>query len=105
MLKVTITDDEKRTRLVVEGRLVAPETGELLRTWLCAREVAPLKSIEVDLSGVSFADRVATELLATMTRQNVRLIGRGAMTRSLIAQARGGADTPAGPADQGGRKR
>ena len=46
----------------------------------------PGKSIDADLNGVTYADPAATELLATMNRQGVRLIGRGVMMRALIDQ-------------------
>lgn len=103
MLKVTTVNKDDVTLLVVEGRLVEPETSELLHTWLRARTSDPRQSIEVDLSGVAYADQAATVLLATMHLQGVRLIGKGAVTRSLIDQARAGTGTQAGPADQEGR--
>ncbi|MCL4745209.1 MAG: hypothetical protein KJZ83_07325 [Burkholderiaceae bacterium] len=106
MLKVTIVNDEEVIRLVVEGRLVEPETSELLHTWLRARAADPRASIEVDLSGVTYADRAATESLATMNRQGARLIGTGVMTRALIDQAgRVCANHRAGPVDQQGRSK
>ena len=87
MLKVTLYTEQKLNRLVVEGRLVDPETAELVRAWLQAREAHPFQAIEVDLSDVTYADRVGRELLCAMRRQGVRLVGTGAMTRTLIDEA------------------
>lgn len=105
MLKVTTMNEAEVTRLVVEGRLVDPETTELLHAWLRARAADPRKSIEADLSGVTYADRAATGLLAKMSEQGARLIGTGVMTRSLIDQATDGAGARAGPIDQEGRSK
>lgn len=79
--------EPQMSRLVIEGRLVHPETSELARVWLHARGVDPFKTIEADLSDVTYADPVGRELLTTMHRQGVRLVGSGAMTRMLIDEA------------------
>ena len=87
MLKVTMYTEQGVNRLVVEGRLVDPEASEVARVWLQARVADPFKTIEVDLSDVTYADEGGRELLATMHRQGVRLVGSGAMTRALIDDA------------------
>jgi ABC-type transporter Mla MlaB component len=87
MLKVTMFSEQKVNRLVVEGRLVDPEASELARAWLQARVADPFKTMEVDLADVTYADEGGRDLLATMHRQGVRLVGSGAMTRALIDEA------------------
>jgi ABC-type transporter Mla MlaB component len=87
MLKVTMFSEQRVNRLVVEGRLADPEASELARAWLQARVADPFKTMEVDLANVTYADERGRELLATMHRQGVRLVGSGVMTRALIDEA------------------
>ena len=87
MLKVTMYTEQRVNRLVVEGRLVEPETSELTRIWLQACVADPIKTMEVDITDMTYADKGGRGLLATMHRQGVRLVGSGAMTRALIDEA------------------
>jgi anti-anti-sigma regulatory factor len=89
MLKVTMYCEQSVNRMVIEGRLATPETSELARVWLQARELDSARPIEVDLTGLTYVDRQGAELLAAMHRRGVRLPGTGAMTRALIDAAAG----------------
>ena len=92
MLKVTMFIEDEVNRLVIEGRLAAPESDELARVWLQAREANPAKAIEADLSSITYADHGGADLLSEMHRRGARLTGSGAMTQALIRAATRTAD-------------
>jgi hypothetical protein len=89
MLKITVMDDSKTTRIKVEGRLAGPYVQELDRTW---RGLAPsliTKALCVDLSDMTGVDEEGKQLLAEIYRQNhAEFIARSVLAEYYAEQAR-----------------
>ena len=81
MLRITtMTDHPRGQTLKVEGKLLGPWVGELLRA--CAQPPETVGSLCLDLSAVSFVDPAGVKLLR-------ELLGRGiilAACSGLIAE-------------------
>jgi anti-anti-sigma regulatory factor len=76
MLRITPTDGERTLRL--EGRLVEPWVGELLRAW---REAA---GAGLDLSGVTFVDAAGAEALRQLREQGATIRGCSGFIAELL---------------------
>lgn len=85
MLKVTTTTDSAKTTLQLEGKLAGPWVGELERCW---REIASNQAVTVSLHAITFIDDKGKDLLITMYRSGVELLGEGCMTKAIVEQIR-----------------
>lgn len=85
MLRVSWThEDERQTRLSVEGRLAEQWIDELHRA-VCELLDAS-RTLTMDLSGLTFADAEGAALLRHLEQRGVRLVGGSAFVTLLIAE-------------------
>ena len=75
------------TRLLLEGRVVGPWVGELARACEGLRESG--RSVELQMSGVSFLDGEAVGFVRGLTDQGVVVLGCSPFVRE---QLEGGSD-------------
>jgi ABC-type transporter Mla MlaB component len=64
VLKITIQDEPKVTRLRIEGRIVGPWVAEFDRTWRSLASSLEQKKLAIDLCGVTYIDEGGKKLLA-----------------------------------------
>jgi hypothetical protein len=69
VLRITINEEPEKLTLRLEGRIVAPWTAELDRTWHSLGPSLAGKKVSVDLCGVSYIDREGRGILADMYRK------------------------------------
>jgi hypothetical protein len=89
MLRITrIADDQTSVTLRIEGRLVGRWIDELEHE--CGRYTADRCRVNLDLSGVTFADEQGIARLRTMSGDTVGLIRCSLFISGLLACPRSG---------------
>lgn len=84
MLRITPSDKPNSLGLRLEGRLEGPWVEVLRKTWADTLNRDQHRQIELDLSGVSFADSVGRALLLNMQEEGVGLIRASAFLREML---------------------
>jgi len=88
MLRITIYEGEKAVVLRPEGKLIAPWVAEVEQCWRRAFSTLGDRSVQVDLSVVSFVDTAGGALLARMYDAGFRLAGMtDESLRAMIREA------------------
>jgi hypothetical protein len=72
MLKITVVEDTRRRRLILEGRLVAPWTTELITACEAARAAHPDGELVVDLRGVTAISPEGEGVLLQLMNEKVK---------------------------------
>jgi anti-anti-sigma regulatory factor len=75
MLRITIDEGETLVVLRLEGKLIGPWVAEVEQCWRRAFSTLGDRSVQVDLSAVSFVDTAGGALLARMYDAGFRLAG------------------------------
>ncbi len=85
MLKITIVEGRNQRRLVVEGKLIAPWTGEL--TTACEKARADLQNREliVDLKGLTAISPEGEAVLLQLMRNEIKFLS-GLYTKEVLKQ-------------------
>ena len=84
MLRITIAETPTERKWTVEGRLVQPWVSELRSTWTRTRTARRQRKCVVDLTGVTFIDKVGEKALAELSRQGAELIATGCYTGHVV---------------------
>ena len=87
MLRITLHQDGRQSRLVLAGRLFGPWVGETENVWRSAS--CSGKEIKVDMTEVTGVDSAGRDLLAAMHRAGACLIANGVWMRALIQEITG----------------
>lgn len=85
MLKVTVVEDLPRRRLIVEGKLIAPWTSELVSAYQAARTDLQNRQLIIDLRGVTAISQPGEDLLLQLMRENVKFLP-GVYMREVLKQ-------------------
>ena len=99
MLKITVVDGQRRRRLVVEGRLVAPWTAELASACQAAKSDLQNRKLVVDLRNLTAISPEGEDVLLQLMRENVKLVCGvyiKEVLRQLVRKTRG---NPTGDSD------
>lgn len=84
MLRMTMKDEMNGSRLVIEGRLTGVWADEAQHYWNSL--VATKRVVAVaDVQGVMAIDMAGKALLQEMYRRGVRLVSKGCLMNSLVA--------------------
>ena len=86
MLKITTVKTNRRCRLVLEGKLVAPWLAELDREWNNVRVLSQELALVVDLRNVTAISQEGENILFRMMREGVRFICGGVFNRYVLQQ-------------------
>jgi ABC-type transporter Mla MlaB component len=86
MLRIYIHDEVPVTSFVVEGKLVGPWVKELERCWESVVAAHPYRSMQVDLTHVTFIDSEGRALLTRMRRKGVKLLSAGVLINAIVAE-------------------
>ena len=79
MLRITIDEKKDAVVLRLEGRLIGPWIEEVEQCWRNVFATLGSRSVQVDLSAVSFVDTAGGALLCRMHEAGFRLAGGGPM--------------------------
>ena len=86
MLKISIVEERKQRRLVVEGKLVAPWSDELKAACESAGSGLDGRELVIDLTNVTTISRQGEELLLELMKQRVRFRCCGLFTSEILKQ-------------------
>jgi anti-anti-sigma regulatory factor len=86
MLKISILEEKKQRRLVVEGRLIPPWSDELKAA--CERAGSGLdgRELVIDLKNLTTIGQEGENLLLELMKQGVRCRGCGVFTNVILKQ-------------------
>ena len=86
ILKISIFEWTRETRILLEGKLAHAWALEAQRAWESARGARNRKHIVIDLCAVSFVDRAGEQFLEKACAAGAILIGADPMIRTLIEE-------------------
>jgi anti-anti-sigma regulatory factor len=86
MLRITVTEEPKATRFVVEGKLTGDSVSEFEKCWRSAQLQSLMGDIVVDLSGVTFIDACGKQLLCRMREKGIKLVACGLLPKAFIEE-------------------
>jgi hypothetical protein len=85
MLKISLVDELRHRRIVVEGTLVEPWTDELAKECKKARVDLENRDLEIDLRGLTAISPEGENLLLQLMRDKIKL-HCGVYMRELLRQ-------------------
>ena len=88
MLKVTVTEEDRRITLVLEGRLCGPCATEAERSWRTVMARAGNHKILLDLTGVTFVGGQGELLLVEVLEQGAEIRVNGVWMTHLVDELR-----------------
>lgn len=74
MLKITIVEDTRRRRLIVEGKLIAPWAAELATTYQTAKADLQNRELIVDLRSVAAISSEGQNVLLQLMHEKVKFL-------------------------------
>ena len=86
MLKISIVEEKKQRRLVVEGGLVAPWSDELKAACEGAGSGLNGRQLVIDLKNITTISRQGEDLLLELMKQGVGFGGCGVYTSEILKQ-------------------
>ena len=84
MLKITIRNGTKPTKLIVAGKLRGPWVTELEKEWLRLASEKGTNNLVADLSDVTFIDAEGRSLLVRMLEQGTDVQASDLLSRFVI---------------------
>jgi anti-anti-sigma regulatory factor len=86
MLKISIVEEKKQRRLVVEGGLVAPWSDELKAACDGAGSGLNGRELVIDLKNLTTISQQGEYLLLELMQQGIRFRGCGVFTNEILKQ-------------------
>ena len=84
MLRIDSLNENERTTLRVEGKLVGPWVRELEQCWQKVVAERPSQLVRINLSAVGFIDSQGKQLLCRMRKQGAVLVPTGCFMKSIV---------------------
>jgi anti-anti-sigma regulatory factor len=85
MLKITIVEDQRRRRVIVEGKLIAPWAAELSTTYQTAKKDLQDCELVVDLRSLTAISSEGEEVLLQLMREKAKFLS-GVYVREVLKQ-------------------
>jgi anti-anti-sigma regulatory factor len=74
MLKITVVEDSRQRRVIVEGKLIAPWAAELTSTYQTARTNLQDRELIVDLRSLTAISPEGEDVLLQLMREKVKFL-------------------------------
>ena len=74
MLKITVVEEQRRRRVIVEGKLIAPWAAELTSAWQTARTDLQERELIVDLRGLTAISPEGEAVLLQLMREKAKFL-------------------------------
>jgi hypothetical protein len=74
MLKITVVEEQRRRKVIVEGKLIAPWAAELTSAYQTARTDLQDRELIVDLSGLTAIGPEGEAVLLQLMREKAKLL-------------------------------
>jgi len=85
MLKITVVEDQRRRRVIVEGKLIAPWAAELTSAYQAARADLQDRELIVDLRSLTAIGPEGEDVLLPLMREKVKFLG-GVYMKEVLRQ-------------------
>jgi hypothetical protein len=85
MLKITVVEDQRRCRVIVEGKLIAPWAAELSTTYQTARTDIQDRELIVDLRSLTAISPEGEEVLLQLMREKAKFLS-GVYVKEVLKQ-------------------
>jgi hypothetical protein len=85
MLKITVVEDQRQRRVIVEGKLIPPWTAELTSAWQTARTDLQDRELAIDLRNLTAISPEGEALLLRLMSEKVKLLC-GVYMREVLKQ-------------------
>ncbi len=86
MLKISIVEDRNKRRLLVEGRLIAPWSDELMNACDKAREGLGGRELFVELKNLTAINHEGENALLALMNEGLKVRGCGVFTKQVLRQ-------------------
>jgi len=86
MFKISIVDTPRQRKLVLEGKLVTPWTGEVEKAWQHAAEGLQGRSLIIDLRDVTLIGQDGENTLLGLMRDGAEFFCGDVLTKHLLKQ-------------------
>jgi len=86
MFKISIIEERRQRRLMLEGRLVRPWTAEVESAWKTAREHLEGRKLIVDLRNVTFISTDGESTLYKLMRDGAKFSCKDVLTKHVLKQ-------------------
>ena len=84
MLRISCVDERKEQRLVLEGRLISPWTGEVRNACEDARQRLGPRQLVIELRNLTQISEQGEDLLAALMNEGVRFRFRGVFAKQVL---------------------
>jgi len=74
MLKITVVEEQRRRRVIVEGKLIAPWAGELTNAYQTARTDLQDRELIVDLRSLTAISPEGESVLLQLMREKAKFL-------------------------------
>ena len=85
MLKITVVEDQRRRRVIVEGKLIAPWAAELTSTYQRARTDLQDRELIIDLRDLTAISLEGEDILLQLMREKAKFLC-GVYTKEVLRQ-------------------
>ena len=85
MLKITVVEDARRRRLIVEGKLIAPWAAEVATAYQTAKADLQNRELIVDLRSLTAISAEGEDVLLQLMREKVKIL-RGVYVKEVLRQ-------------------
>ena len=86
MLKISVVEARNQRRLLVEGRLIAPWSAELVSACDNAREGLHGRELLVELVNLTAINQEGENVLLALMNEKVKFRGCGVFTKQVLRQ-------------------
>ncbi|PYX78315.1 MAG: hypothetical protein DMG70_32105 [Acidobacteria bacterium] len=86
MFKISVIDTRAQRRLVLEGKLIAPWTGELESAWRSAREQLQGRKLVIDLTNVTVIGPDGEKTLFELMRNGAEFSCGSVLAKYVLKQ-------------------
>jgi hypothetical protein len=86
MLKISVVEARNQRRLLVEGRLIAPWSAELVSACDNAREGLDGRELLVELVNLTAINQEGENVLLALMNEKVKFRGCGVFTKQVLRQ-------------------
>jgi len=86
MLKISLINGAKQRRLVVEGKLIAPWTRELMSACAEARADLSGRELVIEMKHITAISQEGENIIFELINQGIKLRCRGVFTKHVVKQ-------------------
>jgi hypothetical protein len=86
MLRISVIDNRKERRMLLEGKLIAPWVAELRTAWKAANEEIEDRALVVDLRNITVISQEGEKVLSELMIAGARFRCSGVLIKHVLKQ-------------------